>query len=141
MRAHRIGAIFYVLWGLLHVAGGVAILAAARRGPREALAVLASETAPDRLPPVEGEILAGVLGYYGYLIAIVGAAALAIAVTSNWRNGRIGYWANLGLVGAVDLGLLGLLLVPGIVPWSDGLWGLSLFFLAALFSTVGRRST
>ncbi|NJN83270.1 MAG: hypothetical protein HC802_13950 [Caldilineaceae bacterium] len=56
----------------------------------------------------------------------------------NWRNSRAGYWINLGVVAAADLGLLLTLLLPGMMAWSDGLWGPLLWLLAAGFTTLAR---
>jgi len=42
-------------------------------------------------------------------------------------------------VGATDLSLLAALLLPGYMAWSDGGIGLTLFVLALIFSTLGRR--
>jgi hypothetical protein len=59
---------------------------------------------------------------------------IAIAVSMNWRNSRRGYWANLVLVSATDLGFVVLILLPGI---AHELLGPILWVLALIFTTIG----
>lgn len=137
-RGHKVGAIFYTLWGIVHVIGGGALLKAGLSSPAGALALLATTTPREQLPAIDSPLVGSILAYYGWLLVVFGALALVIAYRLNWRNDRAGYWINLGMVGGVDLGLLLLLLIPGYIPWRDGMIGLSLFALAAVFSTLGR---
>lgn len=53
----------------------------------------------------------------------IGLLVSTIGLTLNWRNSRVGYLLNLGMVGATDLALLAALLLPGFMAWSDGLTG------------------
>jgi hypothetical protein len=73
-----------------------------------------------------------------YNILWIGLLVIVIAVGMNWRNSALGYWLNLAVVGATDLGLLVALLLPGYMAWSDGMIGISLFVLAFVFATAGR---
>jgi len=112
----RIGAVFYVLWGLLH------ILAAARL--LEFAAGLQEEMVQARLLQAAWHML------------FFAAVAVVVGAWLNWRNSSTGYWINLVTVSAVDLGFIALLLAPGLVPLWPGLLGPVLWLLAAGFSTA-----
>lgn len=137
-RSHKVGAIFYALWGIVHIIGGAALVKAALSSPVRALALLATASPREQLPAIDSPLVGSILAYYGWLLVVFGALALVIGIRLNWRNDPAGYWINLGMVGGVDLGLLLLLLMPGYIPWRDGMIGLSLFALAAVFTTLGR---
>ena len=63
---------------------------------------------------------------------------MAVAILLNWRNDRIGYWLNLIVVGAVDLGYVVLVVVPGYVPASlIPFAGPIIYVIGAMFSTAG----
>ena len=55
----------------------------------------------------------------------------------NWKNSRLGYWLNLGVVGAADIGLFVFLIIPGYMALADGFSGPLLWLLAFVFSTIG----
>ena len=137
--AHKIGAVFYVLWGVLHMVGGVALLGELRSGGIAAeLAAIADASPADHfagLPPTGA--IAGILGYYAWLIITIGLVAILIAVFLNWKHDRFGYWLSLALMLPVEIGIYAFLLKPGYMLWSAGGIGMSLFVLGAIFSTIG----
>ncbi|HXI22006.1 MAG TPA: hypothetical protein VNH46_13010 [Gemmatimonadales bacterium] len=138
-RAARAGAVFYALWGLLHVAGGAVQLATLRGHGGIALTRLIASGRP--LDPGVGTVpdaAAAFMGMGAFNILWIGLLVTVVAVTLNRRNSRLGYWLNLGIVGATDLGLLVALLLPGTMAWSDGGLGLGLYFAALVASTLGR---
>ena len=63
---------------------------------------------------------AAFMGMGAFNILWIGLLVTVVAVTLNRRKSRLGYWLNLGIVGATDLGLLVALLLPGTMAWSDG---------------------
>jgi hypothetical protein len=63
--------------------------------------------------------------------------AIVVAIFFNWKNSRLGYWMNLTVVSAGDIGYIAFVLVPGYVPFMPGALGPMLWILAVLFSTVG----
>jgi hypothetical protein len=67
----------------------------------------------------------------------IGVFVLVVAIKLNWNNRPMGYWLNLTVVSAVDLGLIIALIVPGHMALSDGLMGVVLWLPAAAFSTMG----
>ncbi len=134
----KIGAVFYVLWGLLHLFAGLSLLAAVYgEGASAVLAQLAT-AAPDSVPPDLGGAVAGTVAFHMFNLAWMGLFAVLVGLLMNWRNSRAGYWLNLGVVGAADFGLIAFLVVPGFMRPTDALAGPVLFLLAALFSTTAR---
>ena len=80
----RIGAAFYVVWGVLHLI--------AARGICE----LASSI-PDG--PAHARLEQG-----GLNLGLFAVQTMAVAVLLNWHNNRIGFWLNIIVIGAVDIG-------------------------------------
>jgi hypothetical protein len=135
----RIGAVCYALWGLAHVVGGGVQLSVVQSRGGSALTALISSARP--LDPAAFSVPPAATAFMGmgaYNILWIGLLVTVVALALNWRNAPLGYWLNLALVGATDLGLLVALLLPGHMAWSDGLIGLTLFVLALGFSTWGR---
>jgi hypothetical protein len=136
--AQRIGAMLYILWGLLHILAGVWMLdKLSSEGGRGLLAMIGTAVPRDELPTAVGGVAEGVLGFHSWNMIWLGAFALIVGAFLNWRNSRIGYWSNLGVVGAADLGLIFAHLLPGHMALADGFLGPALWALAALFSTIG----
>jgi hypothetical protein len=119
--AAKIGGALYVVWGVLHLvaAWGIHVLAAS-------------------LPP---GVAYGRMEQAGWHLAVFALLAMALGVSLNWRDDRAGYWINLIVVAAVDMGFVLILVVPGFIPVSAGsLAGPAVFVIAAVFSTIGRLS-
>jgi hypothetical protein len=117
--AHRIGAVFYIIWGVLHI--------------KAALGVYAASTAvPPGLEALGGRLYQGAWNMFWMAVA-----SIAVAAVYNWDNRPLGYWINLVLVGLAELGFIFAVLVPGYVPLERGLAGLAVWVLAVAFSTVG----
>jgi hypothetical protein len=137
-RFAKAGAVCYVLWGLVHVAGAAYQVYTLRVAGGAGLTALVSTARPfdaaGGVPPASAAFMGmGALNilWIGVLVAVIGA-------TLNWRNSRLGYWLNLGIVGGTDAALLAALLLPGIMAWTDGSVGLLLFAMAVLLTTLGR---
>jgi hypothetical protein len=92
------------------------------------------------LPAVSGGVTGAVLAFFAFNWVWIGLLVLVVAITLNWRNSRIGYWLNLAVAGAADLGLIIFLLLPGYMAVSDGWPGPLLWLLAAVFSTIALLS-
>ena len=112
----KLGAITYVLWGILHIE-------AARR-----VFVLGQTLEPGM---VQGRIFQDAWNLLFF--AIFG---IVIAIFLNWKNSRPGYWLNLVVVSAGDIGYIVFVLIPGYVPLMPGALGPILWLLAVLFSTI-----
>lgn len=133
--AHKIGAVFYVLWGIIHIFGGIAILTA--ETPNVQLAMFGTAVPADMLPANPGEVVHATLSFHAFNLMWFGIFALLVGVLMNWRNSRLGYWLNFGIVGVADLGLFIFLILPGHMAVADGSPGPVLWILALIFSTIG----
>ena len=115
----KIGTVFYVIWGLLH-------LKAARD-----VYVLATAL-PAGLP--QGRLLQSAWNLLAFALA-----AIIVAALLNWKNDKVGYWANLAIVSVTDVGFVLFVLVPGYVPLFPGIAGPGFWVLGTIFTTVGYR--
>jgi hypothetical protein len=139
--AHRIGAVGYALWGVIHMLGGAAMLATlANDGGTAYLAMVATAMPVTLLPVITAGPVTAVFAFHAYNLVWLGAVVTLIAVTLNWHKDRSGYWLNLAIVSATDLGLLGTTLAPGYMLARDGAIGLVLWAIAACFSTLALRN-
>ena len=113
----KLGSVTYILWGILHIE-------AARK-----VYLLGQTLDPGML---QGRIFQGAWNLLFFAIF-----AIVVAIFFNWKNSRLGYWMNLTVVSAGDIGYIVFVLVPGYVPFMPGALGPILWILAVLFSTVG----
>jgi hypothetical protein len=123
------------IWGLVHVVGGVSLMVADVADGLEAL----GPDAADSVPAVPGDTTAGLLRFHGLNVALGGLAVLVLTV-AWWRSRR--RWqldVALAIAVALDLGLLLFLVVPGLLPLSDGLLG-PLLLVVALVGACWARS-
>jgi hypothetical protein len=134
---HRIGAIFYVLWGLLHVVvGAIPVVNFLSGGPREMLlAIVGMQNVPSTVQEPLRQASYFIAQHYFNLIA-VGILAIIVAVTLNWRNRPLGFWTNFIVLGLVDVAFVMGEMVPGYMPLEMGIMGPVLFVLGALFTAV-----
>jgi hypothetical protein len=135
----KAGAVFYALWGVAHVIGaGLQLFVVTRHGGAALTALISSAKPLDPATVTVPEAAEAFMMMGAYNIFWIGFLVTVVAVRMNWRNSDFGYWLNLVVVGAVDLGLLLAMLLPGHMAWSDGVVGVALFALAVGFSTFGR---
>ena len=113
----RLGAVAYVVWGLLHIQ-------AAR------LVYALGETLDPGI--VQARIYQG-----AWNLLFFALFGIIVAVFLNWKNSRIGYWLNLVVVSAADLGFIITVLIPGYVPLLPGGLGPFLWVVGLVFSTLG----
>ena len=118
----RAGALVYGLWGLLHIGAAYQIydLGTTMTASME-----------------QGRVFQG-----AFNLLLLALFSIVIALVYNWRNSRSGYWLNLIVIGATDLGFVALVLAPGHMAWWPGLVGPLLWAVAAILSTLagGYRS-
>jgi len=115
----KLGAISYVLWGILHIQ-------AAR------MVYLLGDS-------LEPGMLQGRIYQDAFNLLFFALFAIAVAVAYNWKNSRLGYWLNLVVVSAADLGFIIYVLLPGYAPMVPGGLGPLFWILAVIFSTLGIR--
>ncbi len=113
----RIGAVFYVLWGLLH-------LIAANK------VYMLGQTLESGM--VQGRIYQD--AFYLLFFALFG---IVVAVVYNWKNSKLGYWLNLVVVSIGDIGFIVAVLIPGYLPFFPGSTGPFLWLMALVFTTIG----
>ncbi len=101
------------------------------------MGIVGSATPTADIPVISSGLVSNVLAYYAWNILWPGVFVTVVGIWLNWRNSRLGYWLNLIVVGAIDVGLLLFLLLPGYMAWSDGGLGLGLWVVALIFSTLG----
>lgn len=130
----KAGAVAFGLWGVLHVAGGGAILVATISGGAERGFAFYGHGGAS-LPAATG----GVLAYFAYLLVLAGLAAAAVALRLNWRNSELGLALNTGLILAIELGLILFLLIPGHLALAEAWPGFLLFALGATFGGIACR--
>jgi hypothetical protein len=117
--ASRIGAVFYILWGIFHLVAANAVYALAEQSTGMVRARLLQDA------------------FYLLFFAIAGILMAAIL---NWHNDKQGYWMNGTLIAFADIPFVLFVLVPGLIPWWPGLAGPLLWLAAFVFTTIARFS-
>jgi len=120
MRYARIGAVFYILWGVLHIMAAVEEFS------------LGSE--------LERGVIQGKLNQGAWDLLFFSSFAITVAIKYNWKNDRLGYWLNLVVVSAADIGFLLFVFLPGYVPFFPGILGPVFWLIALTFTSLGVRS-
>jgi len=113
----KLGAVTYVLWGLMHIQ-------AAR------FVFMLGQT-------LEPGMVQGRIYQDAWNLLFFALFGIVVAVTLNWKNSRLGYWLNLVVVSAGDIGFIITILVPGYIPLLPGGLGPVLWVIALIFSTLG----
>jgi hypothetical protein len=111
----KLGAALYVCWGLLHFTAAYGVYKLAQNSP--------------------ATIVQGRLMQTTFYLTAFAATAIALALTLNWRNDRLGFWVNGVTVGIADIPFILFVLIPGYAPWWPGLLGPALWIAA--FSVTG----
>jgi hypothetical protein len=116
--AARLGAVIYIVWALLHLQAAWAVYQLGRHAAASM---------------VQGRLLQD-----AWNLACFSAAGIGVALTLNWRNDRWGYWINVAVIGAADLGFIIFVLAPGYLPPWPGLLGPVVWLIGLALATVGR---
>ena len=113
----KFGAVAYVLWGLLHIQAARMVY------------ILGQSLEPGM---IQGRIFQN-----AWSLLFFALFGIVVAVTLNWKNSRLGYWLNLVVISAADVGFIIFVMVPGYVPLVPGGLGPLLWVVALVFSTLG----
>ena len=141
-QAHKIGAVFYILWGIFHAYIGILLLEKVfSEGTPGALAAIGNALPASQIPQINSPVMNGVIGHYAWNLLWFGAYAIILAVFMNWKNSRVGYWFNLVVVSLTDLGFIFGILVPGFITAAAGVPGPVLWILAVIFTSIGTFRT
>ena len=138
----RIGAVGFMLWGALHILGGLSLLISAQGAINEHLETVGTAANETQLPQLaEDTVVSGITAFHSFNLIWIGLLVLILAITLNWKNSVLGFRLNLALTGLADLGLLLFLVGPGYMNWTDGLPGPVLFVICGIFSYLGLHTT
>ena len=116
----KIGALSYIIWGLLQI-----------------LAAFEETTLAGSIEP---GLVQAKLNQGAWDLLFFALFAIGVAIKYNWRNDLLGYWLNLIAVSAADIGFIVFVLLPGHVALFPGILG-PVFWVAGLaFTTLGMGS-
>lgn len=136
----KLGASFYILWGVMHAMIGIQILALnIGESTHAVIATLYSDPGPIVTPEQLGPVIAGLMNQHGWNLLWFGIFAAVVGAVWNWRNSTSGYWVNLAVVSLADIGFIGAILIPGYINLWMGIWGPILWVLALIFTTLGLK--
>lgn len=139
----KIGAGFYILWGILHVFGGISMLIYAYSGINEFIINLTSNENIKNLIIEDKFIeiaLTQNLAFHSFNLIWFGLTSIIIAILLNYKNNKYGFWFNLIICGFSDIGLFIFMVIPGVIPIENAWMGPLLFLLAFLYSLKGIKN-
>jgi hypothetical protein len=116
----RIGAVFYVLWGLVHYNAAYGVYQLAQSTPLT--------------------IEHGRLAQLAFYLASFATAGIVLA-TRNWRNSPLGFWCSAIVVSIGDIPFVLFVLVPGYVPVWPGILGPALWIAALTCTAIAQVPT
>ena len=113
----KTGAVFYVLWGLLHIVAAWKVY------------ILGQS--------LESGMIQGRLFQDAWNLLFFALFGIFVAVFLNWKNSHLGYWLNFVVISAADIGFIITILLPGYLPLVPAGLGPLLWLVALAFSTIG----
>jgi hypothetical protein len=116
----RLGAICYVLWGLLHYYAAYGAFK------------FASE--------VPASMERGQLQQEAFYLAFFATTGIVVGIMLNWRNDRLGFWLNAIAVSSADIPFILFVLLPGYMPFWPGVLGPALWISALICTAIGQSS-
>ena len=135
-RLTRAGAVFFLLWGLVHMVVALAgILGAVRSGATGVLSAATGATLP-----AQPDHVLGLAGAIALCLSIDLAAFAALGVWVGvmvWRGRQMGFWLGAVILGTADAAFVVALIFPGHVSVANGFLGPLLYVLAVAFSATG----
>lgn len=142
MKAYKWGSISYILWGVMHAMIGIQILVInTGQSTYDVITTLYRDSGMVSTPLQLGSVIGAIMTQHAWNLLWFGVFAIVVGAVWNWRNSRVGYWANLAVVSLADIGFIVAILIPGYINFWMGIWGPILWILAAIFSTMGLRNT
>jgi hypothetical protein len=112
----RTGSILYVLWGILHIVAAVKVYTLGQS--------------------IEPGMIQGRIFQDAWNLLFFALFGMAVAIKYNWFNSKLGYWLNLVVISAGDIGFIIFLLIPGYIALVPGALGPILWLIALAFSTA-----
>jgi hypothetical protein len=142
MTAHRLGAVAYILWGIMHIMFAIQIFMLNIGDSTYAVVQnIYSDTGAISTPEELGDVIGALMNQHAWNLLWFGAFAAVVGALYNWRNSIAGYWGNLAIVSLADIGFIFAILLPGYVDLMVGIWGPILWIIASVFSTIGVKNS
>jgi hypothetical protein len=113
----KLASITYVLWGILHIVAAQKVYVLGQT--------------------LESGMVQGRIFQDAWNLLFFAIFGIVVGILLNWKNSRLGYWLNLVVVSAGDIGYILFILILGYVPFMPGALGPILWILAVIFSTIG----
>lgn len=127
--AHRTAWIALLLWGVLHMVGGLVLVAAGSGTADEAVEGYASGLDAVALSGPGVDAVPAIVGFHGFNIAAAGVAVAVLAWRSRTALARA-FDAGVLVALVADVGLVAFFLVPGVMAAADGAPGIVLLVVA-----------
>ena len=116
----RLGAICYVLWGLVHYNAAYGAFKLASQVPASMQRARLQQDA--------------------FYLAFFATTGIVVGIALNWRNNRLGFWLNAIAVSTADIPFVVFVLLPGYVPFWPGVLGPALWIPALICTAIGQSS-
>ena len=114
----RLGALFYVLWGLIHYNATYGLFQLASTVP--------------------ASMVRGRVQQDAFYLAGLATIGIIVGLWLNWRNERLGFWLNAVAISLGDIPFVLFVLLPGYMPFWPGVLGPALWIAGLLFTALGR---
>jgi len=134
----RAGSTLFVLRGILHlivsIGGAVSFY---KTGPTGMFSMYGETIKQSQVTPAM-EMAAHIS--LNYSLILIGYGILAIWMAAHiWRGVRVSLWINAVMLGIADLAFFISMVVPGYIPFGQGIIGPALTLLAVLLTVFGFR--
>ncbi len=114
----KIGALFYVLWGLLHYTAAYGVYQVGLSVP--------------------SGIVQGRLFQEAFYLVAFATSGIVVAITMNWHNTRAGFGLNALILAVGDIPFILFVLFPGYAPFWPGISGPALWVAGMIFTGLGQ---
>ena len=112
----KIGAALYILWGLLHIVAAYKVFTLGQT--------------------LEQGMVQGRIFQDAWNLLFFALFGIVVAILFNWKNNKFGFYLNLVVISAADIGFIITVLLPGYLPLFPGVIGPFVWLLALTFSTI-----
>lgn len=114
----RLGALCYVLWGLVHYNAAFGLFRLAGTVP--------------------ASMVRGRLQQDTFYVASLATVSIIVGVWLNWRNDRFGFWVNAVAISLGDIPFVLFILLPGYMSFWPGVLGPALWIAGLILTALGR---
>jgi hypothetical protein len=114
----RLGALCYLLWGLVHYNATYGLFQLAATVP--------------------ASMVRGRLQQDAFYLAGIATIGIVVGLWLNWRNDRTGFWLNAVAISLGDIPFILFVLLPGYIPFWPGVLGPVLWIAGLILTGFGR---